>query len=270
MICFFFAMRCEAIPFIRLLGLKRDSSFGGFEVYRGEDITLCVTGMGKVDAACAVSAVLSSVLDIEHTLVVNIGVCAGRKAGEIYRISRLHDEDSGKDQYPDMLLKTDYPEICLHTSDAFKLDDNFTDDMSEFVYDMEGAAVFRAASSYVSPDRILLFKVVSDSGSPEGVTEELCIDLIGRYSEKLIGEINEIYASLPSSGVYDEANKIFVKYSDLYHCTEYMNNTLNRLIRFALSEGVDIDYMLAGYLPIENKKAANEALSDVERRLILS
>ena len=179
-------MRCEAVPFIRTLGLKRDGSYGGFEVYRGDDITLCVTGMGKVDAACAVSAVLSSLIDIDRTLVVNIGVCAGMSAGTLYRISRIHDEDSGKDQYPDMLRKTEYLEMCLHTSDAYKLDDNFNDDMSEFVYDMEGASVFRAASSFVSPDRILMFKIVSDSGSPEEVTEQMCIDLIGRYTDKLI------------------------------------------------------------------------------------
>lgn len=264
-------MRCEAKPYIDLLSLKRDPTFNNIEVYTGDDIKLCITGIGKADAASAVSILLASVADTDRTIVVNIGTAAGdiSHSGKMFRISRIHDEDSGKDQYPDMLWKTSFPEVCLHTSDGYKLDDVFSDDISDFVCDMEGSAIFRAAANFISPDRIIMLKAVSDSGSPESVTEQLCIDLMSRFASGIVSEVTKISSELPVSDKYQEAETIRAKYSELLHCTGYMDNSLSRLIRFAMSEGIDIDSMLASYLPVASKEEGKKVLQDVERKLVI-
>ncbi len=269
MLLLFAAMKCEARPFIDRLGLKRDPSFINLEVYSGDGIKICITGMGKVDAATAVSSVLSSSVSTDDVILFNIGVCAGAESGCLYRINKIHDEDSGKDQYPDMIYRTDHPEICLHTSDGYKTDDLFSDDMGDFVYDMEGSAVFRAASFYISPDRIILFKIVSDHGDPDSVTAELCAEMIGRYSDELIKEMNQIASAALKADPYEKADEICERYSEMLHCTGYMTNALSRLIRYALSRDIDIESMLDPYLPVASKKEGKEVISDVERKLIL-
>jgi len=269
MIVYIMAMKCEAEPFINRLMLKRDPSYTNLEVYLGDDIRLCVTGMGKIDAASAVSQLLSSLPDPENALIVNAGTCAGRSQGTLYRINRIYDSDSSKDQYPDLIYKTDYPEMCLHTSDSYKTDDCFEDEMGEFVCDMEGSAIIRVASSFVSPDRILMFKIVSDLAEPELVTYEYCVELIGRYTDNIIEAVNRIKSGLISRDPYEQADMLCEKYASELHCTGYMTNALSRIIRYALSEGIDVDNMLTPYLPVLSKKEGKEVLSDVERKLIL-
>ena len=266
MIAIFIAMPGEAAPFIEALGLKGIGDISGFRVFAGEGYILTVTGIGKVNAACAVTRILSVYGDNTY-LVVNIGTCAGEDKGHTYVINRACDIDSGKDYYPDMVYKTPYNEMCLHTSDRYKTDSSFNDEYGRFVYDMDGASVFAAASNFLSPDRILLIKTVSDAGDPDIVTADYCVDLLKPTVEDTIKLIEDIASVLPVAP-YTQADELTSKYEQELHCSEYMRNELKHLIRFALSSDTDIKSHIDPYLPVKDRVEGKKVLEDVRKNLI--
>lgn len=266
MIAIFIAMQGEAAPFIEALGLKGFGDISGFRVFSNDNCILTVTGIGKVNASCAVTRILS-MYEEEIDLVVNIGTCAGEDKGHTYVINRACDIDSGKDFYPDMVYKTPYDEMCLHTSDRYKTDSDFTDEYGRYVYDMEGASVFAAASNFVSPDRIVLLKTVSDAGDPDIVTADYCVNLLKSSVESTLKLIEDIASSLPEEP-YTKADELTSKYEQELHCSEYMRNELKHLIRFALSLDVDISSKLDAYLPVKDRVEGKKVLEDVKKFLL--
>lgn len=266
MIAIFIAMQGEAAPYIEALGLKGSGDISGFRTFSDEKYILTVTGIGKINAACAVTRILS-LYEGRIDLVVNIGTCAGEDKAHTYVINRICDMDYRKDLYPDMVYKTPFEEMTLHTSDIYKTDSCFTDEYGPYVYDMEGSAVFIAASNFVSPDRIMLIKTVSDSGDPDSVTDDYCVDLLGssvKDTVDLIGRIGAIVRSDP----YAAADELTARYEKELHCSEYMRNDLKRLIRFALSSGIDIGSIIDPYLPVRDRIEGKKVLDDVRDRLI--
>ncbi len=266
MIAIFVAMPGEATPFIDALGLKGSGDIAGSRVYSDDKYILTITGIGKVNAACAVTALLSK-YEEDIDLVVNIGTCAGEDKGRTDVIDRICDIDSGRDFYPDMVYKIPFDEICLHTSDRYKTDSSFNDEYGRFVYDMEGAAVFAAASNFVSPDRIILIKTVSDSGDPDIVTAGYCVDLLSPSVQSTLKLIEDI-ASCVSSDPYSEADSITSCYEEQLHCSEYMRNDLKRLIRFALSSDIDIRTLIDPYLPVRDRVEGKKVMEDVRQKLL--
>lgn len=265
MIAIFTAMKGEVAPFIDYLGLKSCGDISGIKLYSNERYLLAITGMGKINAACAVTRILTLYDDIK--LAVNIGTCAGEKTGQTYLINKITDEDSSKDYYPDMLYKAPFDEICLHTSDSFKTDTCFEDSFGPFVYDMEGAAFFAASSSFLSPDKVILLKTVSDSGDPDIVTADYCKKLLAVNAASSIDFIEGIYSLLAESP-YKEADILCEEYSTKLKCSEYMRNDLKQLIRFALSCNKDIKSLIESHLPVKNKEEGKKVLADVRQKLV--
>ncbi|SMC33079.1 Nucleoside phosphorylase [Oscillospiraceae bacterium] len=266
MIALFFAMKGEADPYIDALGLKGAGDISGFKIYSDDTYILCVTGMGKVNSACAVTRILS-LYEGKIDIAVNIGTCAGEDVGRTYIINRICDIDSGRDLYPDMLYKSPFVEISLHTSDRYKKDSVFEDDYGPYVYDMEGAAFFISASNFLSPDRILLFKTVSDPGDPDIVTADYCRSLLEPSVQDITALIGDIVSSFEGDP-YLAADTMACKYSEELHCSEYMRNDLNRLIRYALSSGVDIASYIDERLPIRDRIEGKKVLEDVRKMLL--
>ena len=265
MIAVFIAMKGEATPFIEALGLKGFGDISGFKVFANEKYILTLTGIGKVNAACAVTSVLSAYEDID--LVVNIGTCAGEDKAHTYVINKACDIDSGKDYYPDMVYKTSFDEMCLHTSDRYKTDSGFIDEYGPYVYDMEGSSVFAAASNFVSPDRIVLIKTVSDAGDPDIVTTDYCINLLKPSVADTIKLMEDISSDLPEEP-YSEADKITSDYEDKLRCSEYMRNELKHLVRFALSSDIDIRSLIDPCLPVRDRVEGKKVLEDVRKKLL--
>ena len=256
----------EATPYIDALGLKGSGDISGYRVYSDDKYILTLTGIGKINAACAVTRILS-LYEGSIDLVVNIGTCAGEDKGRTYVINRICDMDYRRDLYTDMVYKTPFEEMTLHTSDIYKTDSCFTDEYGPYVYDMEGSAVFIAASNFVSPDRIMLIKTVSDSGDPDSVTDDYCVDLLGssvKDTVDLIGRIGSIVRVDP----YAAADELTARYEKELYCSEYMRNDLKRLIRFALSTGTDISCLIDPYLPVRDRVEGKKVMEDVRQKLL--
>lgn len=154
------ALPIEAKPWISQLGLKEDPSFFPYSVFSGKELTLVVSGSGKIRSAMATTFALSRCSSLPE-IVWNFGIAAdsskNRKLGSVYLQNKISDWETGKSVYPDMLVNYRIPESSLVT--VGKPNENPADGS---LVDMEGFGFFLAASKFLPKNRIHSLKIVSD------------------------------------------------------------------------------------------------------------
>ena len=147
-----------------------------FLVYKKEDVYLIVSGIGKVNAASALTYMLSRYPSIQQ--IINIGFVGGYpplKQGDIVKVekTKYHDFDLQifgyeHGQVPKMptyyesneLLYSvlNYKPVLLYTGDKFLT--TALETTSDYIVDMEGAAYYQVAHLFGKP--MVSVKVVSD------------------------------------------------------------------------------------------------------------
>jgi nucleoside phosphorylase len=168
------ALYCESKPLIQFYKLKPVHNFRGFPVFENEKIVLIKTGSGKVAAAAGISFILAKYPEIG--LVFNFGICGGmkkQKIGALFLVDQISDNDTGRDFYPDILVKSSFPRANLVTISKLGAESRKFD-----LVDMEASAFFEAAGKFLPVDRIQVLKIVSDHR--EGTNLE------GRGVEKMV------------------------------------------------------------------------------------
>ena len=84
-----------------------------FPVYRNPDITLIISGVGKVKSAMAVTYLLSTHQTTLQDVLLNIGFCGtnSRKysVGTMVAVNKVTDMDTNIDYYPDVFIKENIP-----------------------------------------------------------------------------------------------------------------------------------------------------------------
>jgi adenosylhomocysteine nucleosidase len=166
------ALDAEARPLIEHYRLKRDNALP-YTLYRSDDMLLLVSGMGKSNAAMAVSALLGWRVPKRGDILINIGICAAPSTfviGEALLIHQIIDGD--RRYYPDILYPHTLRETSLICTDAPQ------SIASDDPVDMESAAIFQAASRFFKLHQMAYLKIVSDHFEPDNVTKEGVISLI--------------------------------------------------------------------------------------------
>ena len=205
MVYIFAAHKGEVEHLIKKLSLgKRKTSFP-FLQYEGEEILLTITGQGQINASASVASTLQEEKAKKGDLLLSLGSAAailGRNRpsedllGRWFWIQSLEQESTGRNFYPDLLYKPDFPEAGLITGDKILELDSMgnRDTVSErrgdskeqiiserhgdskgvsgldntLLYDMESAAVFQAANFYLAPEDFFFLRCVTDFGVSPG------------------------------------------------------------------------------------------------------
>jgi len=153
------ALMIEAQPLKAELGLTVIAG-EPFPVFKNDEIILIVTGTGAQRAAAATGWALGRFTEI--IAAVNIGFAgASERVAELnkwYCINSIRDESTGRCHIPDRLWEFQIEESPLLTVGKVVSSDNGWDGL----VDMEGSGFYEAARQILSPDRIVLFKWVSD------------------------------------------------------------------------------------------------------------
>ncbi len=173
------ALMAEAKPLIAHLRLKKDFSVKEHELFLGEETELIVSGIGKIKAAIATTALLARHKGRTDLCLINIGICGSVQHcenGAIYLVNKITDNATGKSFFPDILLKHALPEASLSTYDT-PVSKESGHELSSDLVDMEAAGILIAAQMYLYPHQILCLKIVSDrlEGQPlsKGLIENL-------------------------------------------------------------------------------------------------
>ena len=167
------ALRAEASALIRHFGLKSARSHNGPELFEGDGVYLAVTGAGKIRAAAATAAFLALRARRAPFVAINAGIAAASPDSELslggaYLVNKISDAADGRDDYPDMAVRTPLVETSLTTVDA-PVAGEAGKRYSSGAVDMEGSGFYRAAAMFLPPHRIACIKVISDHFTPRRV-----------------------------------------------------------------------------------------------------
>jgi adenosylhomocysteine nucleosidase len=182
----------------------------GFRVFRGEDVRLIVTGMGRVACAAGVAALGERTGGSGEAAWLNIGIAghAGHRIGTGVHALSIVEAATDRRWYPPRIL--DMPgrgeTICTVDTPESRYPDSH-------VYDMEASAFYATALRYASGELIQVYKIISDNRengvhtvSREGVRESVV---------RHLPAIDSIVSAL--SGLADELDTRRPGLSELEH-----------------------------------------------------
>lgn len=149
---------------------------------------MVVSGVGKLNAAIALSYLMTREVLPVNTYVCNIGLAGSVSSydlGKMYLVHKVCDVAAAREYYPDMPKKHNLAETILYTYEEPVYTKPQGIDVG--LVDMEGAGFFAAAKYYVSSHQIFLLKCVSDFLQPIADFPKLAVELM----QEQLGSIDE-------------------------------------------------------------------------------
>ncbi|MGL5245095.1 MAG: hypothetical protein ACRC7R_07990 [Sarcina sp.] len=191
------AMYCEAYPFIKKLNLKKDIKHKKFEVFKNEEVTLIITGTGKIKAAIATTYLLVNNSIDYKDIFINIGVCGTKNEsipiGSVCICNKIVESETKRTFYPDMLIKHPFNEFSIETS-SFVVDEKVIHTEEDLI-DMEAIGVYQSSSLFFRTHQIFFVKIVSDYlKNTQKLNREELSKLIGEKSDEIVNWIMDIKA----------------------------------------------------------------------------
>ncbi|AJA48872.1 hypothetical protein CPAST_c28050 [Clostridium pasteurianum DSM 525 = ATCC 6013] len=175
MIYFLTALYYEAKDIIFHYNMKKSMESTRFQVFKGKNEILIISGTGYIKSVAAVTYLLNCFGYNENDIFIDIGICGSTRyeleKGKIILCNKLIDNCSKKSFYPDMLFKHPFNEGTLE-SFAQVVEQDKLEKIEGDIVDQEGAFVYQAASIFAKPHNIHIIKIVSDILNPQSVTPE--------------------------------------------------------------------------------------------------
>ena len=279
------ALFCEAKPIIDFFGLKLDTSFNKFNIYKNEDIVLTVSGTGMLKASIATACMLVKYQCSSKDASFNIGICGSVNTdipnGTPILCNKIINHDTGRAFYPDILIKHSFLEGTLETfsfpvkhvpieqvpvrqkSSVNCSAGNIYDlgAIGPFI-DMEAAGFAESASVFCSINNIFIIKVVSDYLEGNNIEKDFVYKTI---CENIPG-INEMFNKYRAlSDYYQDMLSnydllLLDKISNSLKLTETMKHQLKNYARgFKLknSAGLEVLESYSNYSPLTKVERRN-------------
>lgn len=225
MLIFVTALAAEARPLIRFYKLKllADSSF--CQIYKRDNISLIITGVGKL-ACVAACAYFQGMFRSDNAVWINVGIAGhgSLNVGTGVWANKIIDKSCDTNCYP---LFTTRPKLPTMTVCTVERPEVIFSDAS--VYEMEASGFFSIASKCSSAELIHVFKVISDNKnekilfrSPEieNILEP-CLKEIDDFSSSLL----KVKKILPQND--HPTPEVFL---DRWHFTETEKHQLKHLL----------------------------------------
>lgn len=295
MIYIFVALYPEAKPMIQRLGLKRQRAEFGFDIYSADTpgIRLVITGTGLVSAAAAVGSTLAyyhAGRDKEDVTLINFGSCAGKdRVGKVYLCNKVVDRISGHTFYPDILYHHDFPESCVVTEpgvlkegldnlqgkglyDAGVLKEGQGDFAEEGLHDMEAAAIYQSAARILAPHQMSFIKVISDSGTGEGLQARELSEIMEAGTEKFLKYLEDCVERNVHEGERTSEQGLEQLCQEL-HCSETMRMAVRQCVRYWSLSGIDYQAVIRqmreqGELPCRDRREGKKRFGELKKRLL--
>ena len=161
----------EAKALIDFFNLVK-SKDANFLIYKNENITLIVSGIGKINSCIATSYLKAD------NLILNIGICASayqnHKIGDIFQIDKIIDKSSTKVIHH----KSEQSHFNTATITCCDTPQNDSKKFKNTLIDMESFGFFKASKKFTNSENIILIKVVSDKIKDDILTKKEVYELI--------------------------------------------------------------------------------------------
>ncbi len=187
------ALACEAKPVIEYYALKRCMDETAFPVFRNQEMTLTISGVGKIAAASAVAYTQGRYASNQTAIWLNIGIAghASLEIGSCRIAHKIVDHETSRNWYPALLFSTtaivETSEICTVSQPELQYN-------GDCLYEMESAGFIATASRFSSLELIQSLKVVSDNRTLPSTT--LSGQSVSRLIENHLNHINRLKQAL--------------------------------------------------------------------------
>lgn len=185
------ALPAEARPLIECYRLAWKTTPGGFRIYRSMEMSLVVSGPGKVASAAATALLAGGTPPGKHAAWLNIGIAghASRAIGQCLLAHRITDQATGHSWYPPQLL-----DLATTTDRLITVDVPENSYRQEAAYDMEASGFYPVASRFSSAELVQCVKVVSDNR--EQSTATITAASVTRLVTERLDEIDRLVRRL--------------------------------------------------------------------------
>lgn len=214
MIHFIVATNFEARPLIDFFKLKKKIHIEEFQIFNNEEISLTVSGIGKIFSALAVAHTYFQFGKKKNQIWINFGLAGHKnlKIGKLVLVNKIIDSNSNFTFFPFFHKKFNFEKKNCTTYD--RPDTNYNDSLS----DMEASGFFGAASKHSTTEFIHSFKIISDNQN-ESINfrdEKKIYRIISKQMKNinsLVKEVNllkkKYFSEIPH--IDQEISKIFEK-----------------------------------------------------------
>ena len=184
----------EAKPLIKYFDLKKTNE--RFAVYENNNISVIISGQGKLNSAIATTYILSR---RKISNIINFGIAGSSeyKIGDIFLINKINEKF-----FPDILFSHPFKESEIICSNEVVQKGSYK------LVDMESEGFFKAAIKFLKSHQIHLIKIVSDNLVCFRPSDEFMENLINPHLkniEKFISSLNN--EKKIDLGIVDELSK---------------------------------------------------------------
>ena len=239
----FCALPCEAETLIQHFKLTELKEHDLFRLYLSDDkaISLAIMGIGKMNAAAAVTYHHACLQTTPADIWLNIGVAghASLAIGEACLVNKITDEQLATTWYPQILFKSDCISTPLITHDAPSTE------YQDALFDMEASGFYQMALRLGTAELIHCLKIVSDNQAhpAEKINADGVKTLIAKHKttvEQLIESLKPLSEELDSIKSEPEHYQTLI---EQYHFTQSERLQLARLLRQCAVRFPDEDIM---------------------------
>ena len=262
MIYIFSALYVEVKDLIQTLQLKKDESIKGIEMFKKEDVILALTGVGKLQAASCVSAVLEHFDANELDYMIQFGSVASSKHSKgLYSIHKIIGNH--RNYYPDMLLNIGLSETTVTCVEEVVRDPKEEVDL----YDMESEGVYVACSRRLGPHQMYFLKFVSDSG--ERITPSMLQKEASLYTKEVV-RVMDLLRNIPNERYVctEEELQVLHQFTENLHCTKNMMDQVYQLVHYAKVSHIPYLESMKEYTEVTSKEEGKKALEEYARSIM--
>ncbi len=258
------ALHCEAKPVIDYYRLRKSHAKTPFDIYRGDEMTCIVSGMGKLAGSAACAWLAGSEADAASLAWINLG-CAGaarHEIGSAFAVDKITDADSGLCYYPVPVSASGLP-----FSPCLTLGRPSEDYREDTLFDMEASGFIYSALRFSSAELVQAIKIVSDNrdhktGKNRRATSELVasnIEAIDKQAMALLELNREVAARLIDAAEWRRLN-------ELAHFSQTQQNRLRGLWSYLRNREYGADDLLRRLSGLESAAAIIASLQEISHR----
>ena len=279
------ALKIEADPFISYFRLKRNMSISAFSVYQKGEISLVISGTGKLRAAIATTLLLTLCgQNTENHLLVNVGFCGcfdkRIPIGSIFQIAKVSDTDTLRDYYPELHDARVLPIqslACYSHIVREEEDDIRRRPEGTLLCDMESAGIMETSARLLETHRVMILKIVSDHLAEISTTRADYIEMMTSHADFLISTIEKTYSEMEKA-LPARMNREICEYIEItaqsLRLTVAMRQILQSLLLRAEQNDLDPTPFLAraANTPVttrnDRKRAFNQLVEDLKEQYV--
>ncbi len=223
------ALECEAKPIIQYYGLKRCMDETAYPVFRKQNITLTISGVGKLAAAGAVAYTQGRYGHNQPAVWLNIGVAghASLEIGSCRIAHKIIDHETSRHWYPGLLFSSSA--IC-ETAEITTVSQPESQYNQDYLYEMEAAGFIATAIRFSTLELIQSLKVISDNRTTP--TRSLNAQTLTRLIENQLDTIDLLKQALEAirNQTVEASNKGVLSFQNNWHFTAHQLTQLNLLL----------------------------------------